>query len=60
MNVPANAIGEQNQQHGERLRRYLVQQQAQVGVERLALPQAGTEHDRPLGAAWKGKYAHPR
>jgi len=36
--LPVSAIWDETQRHGERLKRYLDQQQAAVGVERVVLP----------------------
>lgn len=52
--VPTDAIWDATQQHGERLKRHVEQQQAQVGVERVVLPPAGADHDRPLGVSLDG------
>jgi hypothetical protein len=52
--VPVNAIWDETQRHGERLRRHLAQHQAAVGVERVVLPPAGADHDRPLGVSLDG------
>ncbi len=58
--VPSSTIWEETQRHGERLRRYVEQQQAQVRVERLVLPPAGADHDRPLGVSLDGGKLHLR
>ena len=58
--VPAGVIWEETQRHGERLRRYLAHQQAQVSVERVVLPPAGADHDRPLGVSLDGGKMHIR
>lgn len=52
--VPVSVIWEATQRHGQRLQAYLAQQQAQVGVERVVLPPAATDHDRPLGVSLDG------
>jgi len=52
--LPVNGIWDETQRHGERLKRYLDQQQAAVGVERVKLPPAGADHDRPLGVSLDG------
>jgi hypothetical protein len=52
--VPVSAIWDETQRHGERLKCHLDQQQAQVGVERVVLPPAGADHDRPLGVSLDG------
>ena len=52
--LPVSAIWDETQRHGERLKRYLDHQQAQVGVERVVLPPAGADHDRPLGVSLDG------
>jgi hypothetical protein len=58
--VPLNAVWDETHRHGERLKRYLEQQQAAVGVERVVLPPAGTDHDRPLGVSLDGGKANIR
>jgi hypothetical protein len=52
--IPTNAVWDETQRHGERLKRHLDQQQASVGVERVVLPPAGSDHDRPLGVSLDG------
>jgi hypothetical protein len=52
--LPVSAIWDETQRHGERLKRYRAQQQAAVGVERVVLPPAGTDHDRPLAVSLDG------
>jgi hypothetical protein len=52
--LPVSAIWDETQRHGERLKRYLDQQQAAVGVERVVLPPAGADHDRPVGVSLDG------
>jgi hypothetical protein len=52
--LPVNGIWDETQRHGQRLKRYLDQQQAAVGVERVVLPPAGADHDRPLGVSLDG------
>lgn len=52
--VPINAVWDETQRHSERLKRYLDQQQAAVGVERVVLPPPGADHDRPLGVSVDG------
>lgn len=52
--VPTSVIWEATQRHGERLRHSVAQQQARVGVERVVLPPAATDHDRPLGVSLDG------
>ena len=52
--VPLNAVWDETQRHGERLKRYRDRQQAVVGVERVVLPPPGTDHDRPLGVSLDG------
>jgi hypothetical protein len=52
--LPVSAIWDETQRHGERLKHHLEQQQAAVGVERVILPPAGTDHDRPLGVSLDG------
>jgi hypothetical protein len=52
--VPASSIWDETQRHGQRLKDYLEQEQAAVGVERVVLPPAGTDHDRPLGISLDG------
>lgn len=58
--VPASSIWEETQRHGERLKRSVEHQQAQVGVERVVLPPAGADHDRPLGVSLDGGKMHIR
>ncbi len=58
--VPASSIWEETQRHGERLKGYVEQPQAQVGVERVVLPPAGADHDRPLGVSLDGGKVHIR
>ncbi len=58
--LPVSAIWDETQRHGERLKRYLDQQQAAVGVERVVLPPAGADHDRPLGVSLDGGKMHIR
>jgi hypothetical protein len=52
--VPTTSIWDETQRHGERLKTYVQQQQAAVGVERVVLPPAGCDHDRPLGVSLDG------
>ncbi len=52
--LPVSAIWDETQRHGERLKQYLDQQQAAVGVERVVLPPAGADHDQPLGVSLDG------
>ncbi len=52
--LPVSAIWDETQRHCERLIRYLDQQQAAVSVERVVLPQAGADLDRPLGVSLDG------
>jgi len=52
--VPTTSIWDETQRHGERLKAYVQQQQAAVGVERVLLPPAGADHDRPLGVSLDG------
>lgn len=52
--VPTDAIWDETQRHGKRLQRHVAQQQAAVGVERVVLPPAGSDHDRPLGVSLDG------
>jgi len=58
--VPAQAIWDETQRHGERLKRHVQHQQAQVSVERVVLPPAGADHDRPLGVSLDGGKMHIR
>ena len=58
--VPATSIWEETQRHGARLKHALERQQAQVGVERVVLPPAGTDHHRPLGVSLDGGKMHIR
>lgn len=52
--VPVCAVWDASQRHGERFKGYLARQQAAVGVERVVLPPAGADHDRPLGVSLDG------
>jgi hypothetical protein len=52
--LPVSAIWDETQRHAERLKRYLDQQQATVGVERVVLSPAGVDHERPLGVSLDG------
>lgn len=52
--VPASSIWAETQVQGERMKDYLQQEQAAVGVERVVLPPAGADHDRPLGVSLDG------
>lgn len=52
--VPLSVIWEETQRHGQRLQAQVVQQQAQVGVERVVLPPVGSDHDRPLAVSLDG------
>lgn len=52
--VPVDAILDATQRQGERLKGYLAQQAAQVAVERVPLPPAGADHNRPLGLSLDG------
>jgi hypothetical protein len=58
--IPASTIWDTTQREGERLKRHVEQQQAQVGVERVVLPPAGIDHDRPLGVSLDGGKVHLR
>jgi hypothetical protein len=58
--VPASAIWNETQRHGERLKQEVQKQQAQVGVERVVLPPAGQDHHRPLGVSLDGGQMHIR
>jgi len=58
--LPASTIWDTTQREGERLKRHVEQQQAQVGVERVILPPAGADHDRPLGVSLDGGKVHVR
>lgn len=59
-NIPASTIWDMAQREGERLKRYVAQQAAQVGVERVILPPAGADHDQPLGISLDGGKVHLR
>lgn len=52
--VPTNAVWDETQRHGERLKAHLAQEQAAVAVERVSLPPAGADHPRPLGVSLDG------
>jgi hypothetical protein len=58
--IPASTIWDITQREGERLKGYVEQKQAQVGVERVVLPPAGADHDRPLGVSLDGGKVHLR
>jgi hypothetical protein len=58
--VPTSSIWDETQRHGERMKAYVQQQQAVVGVERVVLPPAGADHDRPLGVSLDGGKMHIR
>ena len=58
--VPASAIWDETQRHGERLKCYVEHQQEQVAVERVTLPPAGADHHRPLGVSLDGGKMHIR
>lgn len=58
--IPASTIWEVSQRQGEQLRAYVARHQAQVGVERVVLPPAGADHDRPLGISLDGGMVHVR
>lgn len=58
--VPSSVIWEAAQRYGQHLKDHLTQQQAQVGVERVVLPPAGADHDRPLGVSLDGGQMHVR
>jgi len=58
--VPVDAIWDETQRHGERLKGYLAQQARQVAVERVSLPPAGVDHHRPLGLSLDGGLLHIR
>lgn len=52
--VPTTSIWEETQRHGERLKTHVQQHQVAVGVERVVLPPAGADHERPLGVSLDG------
>jgi len=52
--LPTTSIWDETQRHGERLKSYVQQQQAAVGLERVVLPPAGADHDQPLGISLDG------
>lgn len=52
--VPTNAVWDETQRHGERLKQHVTRQQAQVAVERVVLPPTGADHARPLGVSVDG------
>jgi hypothetical protein len=58
--IPTSTIWDTTQRQGERLRAYVARQQEQVGVERVVLPPAGADHDRPLGISLDGGMVHVR
>jgi hypothetical protein len=52
--IPASSIWRQTQLHGERLHAHLKQQQQQVSVERVVLPDAVHDHDQPKALSMDG------
>ena len=58
--IPASAIWDETQRHGERLKGYVTHQQAQVAVERVVLPPAGQDHHQRLGLSLDGGKMHIR
>lgn len=58
--IPTSTIWDITQREGEQLKRHVAQQQAAVGVERVVLPPAGADHDRPLGVSLDGGKVHLR
>jgi hypothetical protein len=52
--IPASSIWRQTQYHGERLQAYVKQQQEQVSVERVVLPDARQDHDRRKALSMDG------
>ncbi len=58
--VPISTIWDETQRHGERLKNYVERQEAAVGVERVVLPPAGADHERPLGVSLDGGKMHIR
>ncbi len=58
--IPVTAIWDETQRHGERLKRQVEHQQAQVAVERVSLPPARQDHPRPLNVSLDGGKLHIR
>lgn len=58
--VPVDAIWDETQRHGERLKSYVTEHAKQVAVERVSLPPAGADHNRPLGVSLDGGMLHIR
>lgn len=52
--VPSSSIWRQNQRHGARLQTFMQQQQAQVSVERVILPDAKDDHKQQKGVSMDG------
>jgi hypothetical protein len=58
--IPTTSIWRQAHVHGARLHAYAQQQQAQVAVERVALPAPGLDHQQRLGVSLDGGKVHIR
>lgn len=58
--MPRWSLWAQTQQHGERLKSYVDQQQAHVGVERVVLPPPGQDHGQPKAVSMDGGMVHIR
>lgn len=58
--IPTSTIWDVSQRQGERLRDYVQRQQDAVAVERVVLPPAGADHERPLGISLDGGMVHVR
>ena len=58
--IPVSTLWDVSQREAERLREYVQRQQDQVAVERVVLPPAGTDHERPLGISLDGGMVHVR
>ena len=58
--VPVCAVWDATERHGERFKDHLARQQVSVGVERVVLPPAASDHDRPLGVSLDGGKVHVR
>jgi len=58
--LPASSIWRQTQIHGERLHKYVQQQQEQVSVERVVLPEVRYDHDQRKGVSLDGGMVHVR
>jgi hypothetical protein len=58
--IPGVSVWRQTQRHGERLKAYREQQQAQVQPERVVLPEAAHDHQQRKGISMDGGMVHLR